>query len=68
MKIKINNRPEIVIIAILILTISILWAYLNIFKTLRGESEKPILTPQETRKINPSFDQEVFELLKKRRQ
>lgn len=62
---KIQNRQQILIVAaVLVLTIAVLWVYLSVFKTLKSESEKPILTPQEIRTIDPTLDETVFEELK----
>lgn len=59
---------EILIIAVLTLAITSLWIYLSIYKTLKGKGEKPILTPQETRLLDPKLDTSVFDELKKRGQ
>ena len=64
---KIQNRQEILVIAVLVLTVVVLWVYLSVFKTLKGQEEKPILTPKETRTFNPVFDETVFEELKNRK-
>jgi hypothetical protein len=63
---KKNYSQEIFIISILTLTITVLWVYLSIHRALK-KSESPILTPQETRILNPQLDESVFEQLKERK-
>ncbi len=63
---KKDYSQQIFIISILTLTIAVLWVYLGIHRTLK-KSESPILTPQETRVLNPQLDESVFEQLKERR-
>ncbi|HUW24510.1 MAG TPA: hypothetical protein VMW04_02670 [Patescibacteria group bacterium] len=63
---KKNYSQEIFIISILTLTITVLWVYLGIHFALQ-KSEKPALTPQETRILNPQLDESVFEELKARK-
>lgn len=65
---KKHFSQEILIIAILSLTITSLWVYLSINKTLKGKNEKPLLTPQETRLLDPKLDTSVFDELRKRGQ
>lgn len=65
---KKHFSQEILIIAILTLTITSLWVYLSIYKTLKDNNEKPLLTPQETKLLNPKLDSSVFDELKKRGQ
>ena len=57
---------EILLIAILTLTVTLLWIYLSVHGALK-KSEKTILTPQETQLLVPKLDTEVFEELKKRK-
>lgn len=64
---KIQNRREILVIAVLVLTVVVLWVYLSVFKILKGQEEKPILAPKETRTFNPVLDETVFEELKNRK-
>jgi len=52
--------------AVLALSIAIVLIYLGVFKVLNKPGEKPVLTPQETRIINPQLDEEVFDELEKR--
>lgn len=63
---KKNYSQEIFIISVLTLTITVLWVYLGIHRALK-KSEKPVLTPQETRVLDPQLDESVFEELKARR-
>lgn len=65
---KKHFSQEILIIATLTLAITSLWIYLGIYKTLRGKNDKPILTPQEIKLLDPKLDTSVFEELKKRGQ
>lgn len=59
-------NQEILIIAVLTLTLSLLWAFLNINNALK-KSEKTLLTPQETKLLVPKMDAFVFDELKKRK-
>lgn len=52
--------------AILALLVAVVWIYLGVFKVLKRLEEKPVLTPQETKIINPQLDEEVFDELEKR--
>ncbi len=52
--------------AVLTLLVAVVWMYLSVFKVLNKSEEKPVLTPQETRVINPQLDEEVFDELEKR--
>jgi len=63
---KRNFNQEILIIAILALTVTFLWVYLSVYRALQ-KSEKTVLTPQETQVLNPKLDLSVFEELKKRK-
>ena len=63
---KTINR-EILLIAILTLTIALVWVYISVYKTLNKPAEKPLLTPQETKIINPAFEKNVFEELETRK-
>lgn len=62
-----KTRQEVFIIAILTFIITALWVYLSVYKTMKGASETPILTPEETRPLNPVLDVSVFEELKNRK-
>ena len=64
MKKRINE--QILLMAILGLTIVIVWIYTSVFKIIDQPENKPVLTPQETKIINPQLDQEVFNELEKR--
>lgn len=63
---KKNFSQVILIIAVFTLTIASLWIYLSVYRAL-NKTEKPILTPQETKTLNPTFDESVFGELKKRK-
>ncbi len=52
-------------LAVLTLTVATLWIYLNVHRAL-NKTDKPILTPQETKILSPILDESVFEELKKR--
>lgn len=64
---KRQSSEFIISLAVLSLTVVLLWIYLSIFQTLKKPPEKPLLTPQETGLFDPKLDQSVFEGLKKRR-
>lgn len=63
---KKDYSQQILIISILTLTITILWIYLSIYRTL-NKKEKPVLDPQEIQVLNPKLDGTVFEELEKRK-
>jgi hypothetical protein len=66
---KKNYSQQILIISVLVLTISVLWAYLSIYRILYSKN-KTVAVEQnniQTVLLNPSFDQGVFEELKKRK-
>ncbi|PIV02026.1 hypothetical protein COS55_00370 [Candidatus Shapirobacteria bacterium CG03_land_8_20_14_0_80_40_19] len=65
-KVKKRLSKEIFLMAVLALSIAIVLIYLGVFKVLNKPGEKPVLTPQETRIINPQLDEEVFDELEKR--
>jgi type II secretory pathway component PulC len=54
------------IISVLALTVASLWVYLSVHRALK-KTEKPVLTPQETRVLNPNLDESIFEELQKRK-
>ena len=65
---KKNYSQQVLIIAILILTISVLWAYLSIYRILYSKStisDEQIKV--QTTILNPTFDQNVFEQLKNKK-
>lgn len=63
---KRNISQEIFIIAVFTLTIATLWIYLSINRALDRE-DQPVLSPQQTKVLNPTLDEDVFEELKKRK-
>lgn len=63
---KRNISQEILIIAVFTLTIVSLWVYLSVHQAL-NKTEKPVLSPQETKILNPTLDESVFTELKKRK-
>lgn len=63
---KKNFSQEILIMAVLILTITFLWLYLSVYRVLKKD-EKLILTPRQIQTLNPKLDESVFEELKKKR-
>ncbi len=63
---KRNISQEILIIAVLTLTVASLWIYLSVHRAL-NKPERPVLTPQETKILNPSLDESIFDELKKRK-
>lgn len=58
---------EILIIAVLTLTVCLVWVYLSVYKVFNKPDKRPILTPQEIKVINPKLDENVFEELEKRK-
>lgn len=65
-KVKKGLNEEMFLMAVLALLVAVVWIYLGVFKVLNKPEEKPVLTPQETRVINPQLDEEVFDELEKR--
>lgn len=65
-KVKKRLNKEIFLMAILALLAAVVWIYLGVFKVFNKPEEKPVLTPQETKIINPQLDEEVFDELEKR--
>lgn len=63
---KKSISQEIFVIAILMFTATILWAYLSVYRAFK-KSEKPLLTAKETQLLSPKLDALVFEELKKRK-
>jgi len=66
MKKRKNFNQEIFVMAVLTLTVACLWVYLNVQKTLKKPSEKPIVTQEEVATFNPKLDESVFDELRKR--
>jgi len=66
MKKRKNLNQEILIIAVLTLTVASLWVYLSIQKTLKKQSEKPIVSQEEISTFNPKLDESIFNELKQR--
>lgn len=66
MKKRKNISQEIFLIAVLLLTIAIVWIYLSVYKIIDKPSDTPLLTPQEIKIINLDFEEEIFEELEKR--
>jgi len=64
--VKRNSSQEIFIIAVFTLTVVSLWVYLSINKALHKE-DQPVLSPQQTKVLNPTLDEEVFQELQKRK-
>ncbi|PIS14733.1 hypothetical protein COT64_01085 [Candidatus Shapirobacteria bacterium CG09_land_8_20_14_0_10_39_12] len=62
---KKNFSQVFLFLAVLTLTVTTLWIYLSVHRAL-NKSDKPILTPQETKVLSPILDDSVFEELKKR--
>ena len=65
-KVKKGLNKQIFLMAVLALLVAVVWIYLSVFKVLNKPEEKPILTSQETKVINPQLDEEVFDELEKR--
>lgn len=65
-KVKKKVSEEIFLMAVLTLSAIVVWIYLSVFGVLNKPLEKPILTPEETKVINPQLDKEVFDELEKR--
>lgn len=63
---KRNLSQEILIIAVLALTATLIWLYLGVHQALK-KSEKPILSPKQTQTLSPKLDTSVFEELVKRK-
>lgn len=60
---KKNYSQEILIMVILLFTLALLWVYISVRKTL-VKSEKPILTPQEIKVLDPKLDEELLNQLR----
>ncbi len=57
---------EILIMAVLTLTVTLIWLYLGVYRALK-KSEKPVLSPKQTQSLSPKLDTSVFEELMKRK-
>ena len=64
MKKRLNQ--QILLMAILGLVVAVVWLYISVFNIIDQPGEKPVLSSQETKIINPHLDQEVFDELEKR--
>ena len=64
---KKNYSQEVLVIAILTLTITLLWVYLSINRTLQKDEKTPSLNPKEIQVLVPKLDTTVFDELKKRK-
>ncbi len=62
---KDKHSQEILIIAALTLTITLLWAYLSVHRALK-KSVTPVLTPSETKVLDPKLDDKLLKELKER--
>jgi 2-phosphoglycerate kinase len=62
---KKNYSQAILLISILSITIAFLWIYLSVHLALK-KTEKPTLTQEEIKVLNPDLDESVFEELAKR--
>lgn len=62
---KKNYSQTVLLISILSLTIAFLWIYLSVHFALK-KTEKPTLTQEEIKILNPDLDESVFEELSKR--
>jgi len=65
-KLRRNLNKQMFLMAVLGLLIAVVWIYLSVFDVLNKKEEEPVLTPQETKVINPQLDEEVFDELEKR--
>jgi len=63
---KKNYSQDVLLLAILSLTVTFLWVYLSIYRVL-GKSEKPVLTSKQNQPLEPKLDESIFEELKKRK-
>jgi len=62
---KKNFSQAILFMAVLTLTIVLLWVYLGVHRALK-KTENPVLTPQEKKVLVPILDESVFNELQKR--
>lgn len=63
---KKSLSQEILIIAVLVLTITLLWLYLSIYRVIK-KNEGPTVGPAEMKVLDPNLDTKVLEELKKRK-
>lgn len=61
-----KKYTQILLIAILALTIALLYIYLSVFRALQ-KTPKPTLNPQEIRILDPNLDEKLLEELQQRR-
>lgn len=62
-----KKHSEIILyLAVMSLVVTFLWIYLSVYRAA-NKQEKTILSPQETRTLDPKLDQEVFQELLKRK-
>jgi NhaP-type Na+/H+ or K+/H+ antiporter len=65
MTIKKNYSQEVLVIAVLLLTVTFVWVYLSVYRAL-NKSEKPIISAKGVRVLDPKLDSQVFEELRRR--
>lgn len=63
---KKNYQQPILFIAVLTLTIAVLWVYLSVYRVFT-KKQPPIAQPREIQILNPILDSAVFEELQKRK-
>ncbi|PIV00999.1 hypothetical protein COS54_01905 [Candidatus Shapirobacteria bacterium CG03_land_8_20_14_0_80_39_12] len=63
---KKNQTQVILLITVLALTTAFLYIYLSVSRALQ-KTPKPILTPQETRVLDPKLDEKLLDELEQRR-
>lgn len=63
---KKDRSLENLLIAVLALTVASLYIFISIHKALQ-KSPKPILTPEETRILDPKLDESLLKELQERR-
>jgi len=63
---KKDHSQEILLIAVLAITVAFLYIFISIHKALQKTS-KPVLTPQETRILDPKLDENFLKELQERR-
>lgn len=63
---KRNFSQAVMIIAVLVLTITLLWLYLSVYRVYK-KTEGPALSPTEMKVLDPNLDTKVLEELKKRK-
>lgn len=63
---KRSFSQEVLIIAVLVLTITLLWLYLSVYRVYK-KNEGLTLSPTEMQVLDPNLDTKVLEELKKRK-